>query len=403
MSLKVTKKAVGQNGFNSIYFMTKKLGLAIPKHPTVGWSYINSKGIQGTDTTAKPKAKNIYVDSNISRQQTGGNFELHLFFHKSKKSLPLNNENQVGLDFMEMEPPWFHVNGDKKLHFSYGQRVLAYMKPTMIGNYGASGSTSADPALGRLGIIGIKKSTSFNNNYINAGKDFVGGERKQSVMGRWATSTIGFSFRGHAPNSDILELDGGTYKVKKPKTPKQPAPKKYVGPQSGKPSTYSATKSALADYTKTFTWKIQQKTKKASYSGKGYTITDTLPGGTTIASITAPKGWTYTKSGNKVTFKATANVYKAAKTYNFYVASQTTKAQAMKHTSFNNHVTSKRKVSSSKWQTKNSNTAKWTLKNEQIKGYCIDFDHHDHAVAQVLTEHVKKVFRRGALGVLPLP
>lgn len=402
MSITLMGKPYGQKGVNTIYFFTNKLGLSLPKNPGKGYTYADTKGIYNSDTTATSKKKNLHKVTGVSTQTTGATFHIHLYYEKSKKSIPLDDENQVGINFMEMESPWFHVAGNG-IHYSYAQRILSFSKPTMAGNYGGTKASSADMSLAKRHVFGIKKSTVIKRSAMNTLQDFKGGDPQQSVMAKYKNATISFAWRGHAPRSDILEINGGKYKVKKPKTPKQPAPKKYVGPQSGKPSTYSATKSALADYTKTFTWKIQQKTKKAAYSGKGYTITDTLPGGTTIASITAPKGWTYTKSGNKVTFKATANVYKAAKTYNFYVASQTTKAQAMKHTSFNNHVTSKRKVSSSKWQTKNSNTAKWTLKNEQIKGYFIDFDHHDHAVTQAVAEHVKKVFRRGELGVLPLP
>ncbi|MFD1454292.1 hypothetical protein ACFQ44_01195 [Levilactobacillus lanxiensis] len=383
MSLSITKKAAGLGGRNEVYFMTKRLGLAIPKNATANWTYADTKGIYSTDTgSAKVPKSRLHRVSGVSRQQTGGNFKIHLYYDKSKKTIPLDNDNQVGIDFMEMESPWFHIKGQKARAYSYAQRVLAYTKPTMVGNFGGNGSSSADRALAKKGILGIEKRTTFPSGIIGSGIDFQGGNVKQSVMGRWSTGSIDFSWRGHAALSDILEINGGTYPVTPPKSPKQPAPKKYVGPQSSKPSTYKATKSALADYTKTFSWKIVQKTKKAKFSGKGYTITDTLPSGTSISSVTSPSGWSKSVSGNKVTFKATKNVYKTTHTYNFYVASSTTKSQALRHTSFNNHVTSRRKITKSKWQTKNSNTAKWTLKNEEIKGYFIDFDHHDHAVAK---------------------
>ncbi|AYM03956.1 hypothetical protein D8911_13580 [Levilactobacillus brevis] len=371
------KETIGGAGTSyakqTVVFMTNKFGVATPKKyvggakARVGKSYKNAPGMNAHASHA--------------------DFTIRIVKHGTNTNVKADADHTIGLGFMEIEPAYMKSGG--KRHYSLGQRVMTYDTPVQVGNYTTkAGKSNIDREFGSYGVLKLKDDSSFPSTYFTkkgTGRDYTdfgGPQVKNSALAVYKTSSIGISWRGHAPYTDLLDING----MKLPKSPQpQPSPKKYVGPQSAKPSTYSATKSALVDYTKTFSWKIQQKTKKASYSGKGYTITDKLPAGTTIDSVTAPKGWSKSVSGNNVTFKATTNVYKAAKTYNFYVVSKTTKAQALKRTSFNNHVTSKRKVSSSKWQSKNSNTAKWTLKNQSIKGYFIDFDHHDHAVAKAAT------------------
>ncbi|WP_203637629.1 hypothetical protein [Levilactobacillus wangkuiensis] len=366
------KKTVGGTHVSyknqAIVFMTNKFGIATPKsRNTQGKAYRNGK---------------IYKNISMNDSASHADITIRIVNHGTNTNVKADADHTIGLGFMEMEPAYLKAAGGR--HYTLGQRVMTYSNPTEVGNYTTkAGKSNIDREFGEFGVLKLKDDTHFPENYFNHDyTDFDGPKTRNSALAVYKTSEIGVSWRGHAPWTDLLDISG--MKLPQKKAPKQPAPKKYVGPQSSNPKTYKATSSALADYTKSFSWRIVQKTKAAKFSGKGYTITDTLPGGTTISSATAPSGWSKSVSGNKITFKATKNVYKKsnAKTYSFIVTTTTTKSQAMHHTSFNNHVTSRRKISKSKWQTKNSNTAKWTLKNEEIKGYFIDFDHHDYAVAK---------------------
>jgi len=383
--------------------MTIKIGAAgekVKSDDMTGSQYSNAKKkiayssnmlgvmpMKGPKTVEYSKAdynNKVYKVNWVSRNASGTKLTISFYYHKSGKKVVFDDEHTVGLGYMEMEPAWFY-SGSKRfsnLRFSFAQRVVTYTSPVAVGNYNGKSGKSSSLAINdaKMGVLRVRQGTVFPSKNVNQTNNLNGALPTSSAMAEYKKNDIYISWRGHGPYDDLLDFNSKPYKGTKPKP--QPAPKKYVGPQSSKPSTYKATSSALADYTKTFSWKIVQKTKKAKFSGKGYTITDTLPSGTSISSVTSPSGWSKSVSGNKVTFKATKNVYKTTHTYNFYVASSTTKSQAMRHTSFNNHVTSRRKITKTKWQTKNSNTAKWKLKNEEIKGYFIDFDHHDHAVAK---------------------
>jgi len=367
------KKTVGGTHVSyknqAVVFMNNKFGFATPK----------VKNTQGKAYRNKQIHKNIGMNNLASH----ADITIRIVNHGTNTNVKADADHTIGLGFMEMEPSYLQAASGR--HYTLGQRIMTYSNPTEVGNYTTkAGKSNIDREFGKYGVLKLKDDTHFPRDYFSGDyTDFKGPRTRNSALAVYKTSEIGVSWRGHAPQTDLLDISG--MKLPHKKAPKQPAPKKYVGPQSGNMKTYKATSSALVNYQKTFSWKIVQKTKKAKFSGKGYTITDTLPGGTTISSVTAPSGWSKSVSGRKVTFKATKNVYKTTHTYNFYVTSSTTKSQALRHTSFNNHVTSRRKISKSKWQTKNSNTAKWLLKNEQIKGYFIDFDHHDHAVAKGYT------------------
>lgn len=255
----------------AVVFMTNKFGFATPKVKNTQGKAYRGKTIHNVPYNNLPSKADLTI---------------RIVNHGTNTNVKADADHTIGIGYMEMEPAYMKAGGSR--HYSLGQRVMTYDTPVQVGNYTTkAGKSNIDREFGKYGVLKLKDDTTFPTSYFYKTNytDFDGPKVKNSALAVYKTSSIGISWRGHAPQTDLLDISG----MKLPKTPTpQPSPKKYVGPQSAKPSSYSATKSALTDYTKTFSWKIQQKTKKASYSGKGYTVTDKLPAGTTISSVTVP-------------------------------------------------------------------------------------------------------------------
>jgi len=237
----------------AVVFMNNKFGFATPKVANHGAkAYVNK-------TTHSVPMNNLPSKADLT---------IRIVNHGTNTNVKADADHTIGLGYMEMEPAFMRTGGHR--YYSLGQRVMTYDTPVQVGNYTTkAGKSNIDREFGKWGVLKLKDDSSFPKSYFadKAYTDFDGPRTKNSALAVYKTSSIGISWRGHAPQTDLLDISG--MKLPQKKAPKQPAPKKYVGPQSGNMKTYKATKSALLNYEKTFAWKIVQKTKKAKFSGKG--------------------------------------------------------------------------------------------------------------------------------------
>lgn len=250
--------------------------------------------------------------------------DLEIWFVASGTEKKLNMDS-IALAMLDLEPYSFYLNGQRRLSLNQSMKVTSG-QPLFATAFTDNGYTVIDKDLvrGENKFTTKKDTRDVPRNQVidifGSETDFVQKwDGASAILGYKPNSrgSITFKLHGNSSGIDLFMLSG----KKIPISNKQPAPVKYVSKASSN-SGYSKTETTLDTVEKPFYYKITQEVKLDNvHSGKGFKVEDALPPEVKIKKVTAVQSgmWDTNVSGQKVTFTAKQDVYKAPNTYTFLV------------------------------------------------------------------------------------
>lgn len=226
----------------------------------------------------------------------------------------------LGLGFMDLEPNYLYTDDGAK-HNSFDQPVRVHTNTALVHS---GGYFNPNSRLDKNKVInshtfqvatGARFPTYMVGNGGNLKTEYAGYSSGVLLYKEKVGSNLKFTFSGKSYDDDLLVLNG--MQIRGTGTPAvQPAPEKEQDVGNGLTNKEQAMK------TTKITYKITQVIKQDyTVNGTGFVIEDNVPAGITIDKVTNPSSgmWTYAKTGNKVTFTASKDVYKSPGTYTFTI------------------------------------------------------------------------------------